>query len=174
LYGMGITALQKNLGTTRVEAQAFYNSYFAAFPKIHDYLESTKEYAKTHGYTETLFGRRRYFPGINASAPFLRAMAERMATNAPIQGTNADIVKIAIELIDADLKKAGLIEQVHLILQIHDELVYEVAEDAQEQAEKIIVSAMNEVFERSPIAIVAQTVPLAVSVGIGKRLDDLK
>jgi len=174
LYGMGITALQKNLGTTRAEAQTFYNAYFAAFPKIHDYLESTKEYAKTHGYTETLFGRRRYFPGINASAAFLRAMAERMATNAPIQGTNADVVKIAIELIDADLKAAGLIDQVHLILQIHDELVYEVAESVQDKAEKIITEAMNAVFDRSPIAITVPTVPLAVSVGIGKRLDDLK
>jgi DNA polymerase-1 len=174
LYGMGITALQKNLGTTRAEAQTFYNAYFAAFPKIHDYLESTKAYAKTNGYTETLFGRRRYFPGINAGAPFLRAMAERMATNAPIQGTNADIVKIAIELIDQDLQAAGLIDQVHLILQIHDELVYEVAEDVQEKAEGIIKEAMNSVFERSPIPTSAPAVPLAVSIGIGKRLDDLK
>jgi DNA polymerase I-like protein with 3'-5' exonuclease and polymerase domains len=174
LYGMGITALQKNLGTTRIEAQTFYNSYFAAFPKIHDYLESTKEFAKKNGYTETLFGRRRYFPGITASAPFLRAMAERMATNAPIQGTNADIVKIAVELIDADLRAAGIIEQAHLILQIHDELVYEVSDEVKEKAEKIIVETMNAVFERSPIKITVPTVPLAVSVGTGKRLDDLK
>lgn len=174
LYGMGITALQKNLGTSRAEAQTFYNSYFEAFPKIHDYLESTKEYAKTHGYTETLFGRRRYFPGITASAPFLRAMAERMATNAPIQGTNADIVKIAIKLIDDDLRAAGIHDKAHLILQIHDEVVYEVAEGVQAQAEEIIKQAMNSVFERSPLAVTAPTVPLAVSIGIGKRLDDLK
>ncbi|MES2224810.1 MAG: DNA polymerase [Patescibacteria group bacterium] len=174
LYGMGITALQKNLGTTRAEAQTFYNSYFEAFPKIHDYLESTKEYAKLHGYTETLFGRRRYFPGINASAPFLRAMAERMATNAPIQGTNADIVKIAIKLVDEDLRAAGLIDQAHLILQIHDELVYEVDEKVKDQAEAIIKNAMNDVFARSPFPVTAPLVPLAVSVGSGKRLDDLK
>jgi DNA polymerase-1 len=174
LYGMGITALQKNLGTTRAEAQTFYNAYFEAFPKIRDYLESTKEYAKQHGYTETLFGRRRYFPGINASAPFLRAIAERMATNAPIQGTNADIVKIAIKLIDEDLRAAGIIDKVHLILQIHDELVYEVEESLQEQAEVIIKNAMNDVFERSPFPVTAPIVPLAVSVGTGKRLDDLK
>ncbi len=174
LYGMGITALQKNLGTTRAEAQTFYNAYFEAFPKIHDYLESTKAYAKEHGYTETVFGRRRYFPGINASAPFLRTMAERMATNAPIQGTNADIVKIAIKLIDDDLKAAGILDKAHLILQIHDELVYEVEEDVQEKAEAIIKNAMNNVFDRAPIAVTIPTVPLAVSVGIGKRLDDLK
>jgi DNA polymerase-1 len=174
LYGMGITALQKNLGTTRAEAQTFYNSYFEAFPKIRQYLESTKEYAKEHGYTETAFGRRRYFPGITASAPFLRAIAERMATNAPIQGTNADIVKIAIKLIDEDLRAAKLIDKVHLILQIHDELVYEVAEEVQKQAETIIKNAMNDVFERSPIKVSVPTVPLAVSIGFGKRLDDLK
>jgi DNA polymerase-1 len=97
-----------------------------------------------------------------------------MATNAPIQGTNADIVKIAVELIDADLRAAGIIEQAHLILQIHDELVYEVSDEVKEKAEKIIVEAMNAVFERSPIKITVPTVPLAVSVGTGKRLDDLK
>jgi DNA polymerase I-like protein with 3'-5' exonuclease and polymerase domains/5'-3' exonuclease len=169
LYGMGITALQKNLGSTRVEAQTFYTAYFDAFPKIRDYLESTKTYAKEHGFTETVFGRRRYFPGINAGAPFLRAIAERMATNAPIQGTNADIVKIAIKLIDEDLRAAGIIDQVHLILQIHDELVYEVAEGLQEQAEGIIKNAMNDVFDRSPIPVIIPTVPLAVSMGSGNR-----
>jgi DNA polymerase-1 len=174
LYGMGISALQKNLGTTRAEAQIFYDAYFAAFPKIRGYLESTKEYAKEHGYTETVFGRRRYFPGINSSAPFLRAMAERMATNAPIQGTNADIVKLAIKLVDEDLRKNDLIDKVHLILQIHDELVYEVEEGVKDQAEKIIVDAMNNVFERSPIQVTVPLVPLAVSVGTGTRLDELK
>jgi DNA polymerase I-like protein with 3'-5' exonuclease and polymerase domains/5'-3' exonuclease len=174
LYGMGITALQKNLGTTRAEAQTFYDSYFDAFPKIREYLESTKNHAREHGYTLTMFGRRRYFPGINASAPFLRAIAERTATNAPIQGTNADIIKIAIKLIDEDLKKAGLIDQAHLILQIHDELVYEVAESVEKEAEEIIKNAMNDVFERSPFPVTAPLVPLAVSMGSGKRLDDLK
>ncbi len=174
LYGMGITALQKNLGTTRAEAQTFYTAYFDAFPKIRDYLDSTKAYAKEHGYTETMFGRRRYFPGINASAQFLRAIAERMATNAPIQGTNADIVKIAIKLIDEDIRKAKIADKVHLILQIHDELVYEVDEKIKDQAEKIIQDAMNNVFERSPIKLTAPLVPLAVSIGTGKRLDELK
>lgn len=174
LYGMGITALQKNLGTTRAEAQKFHDAYFAAFPKIREYLESAKDYARQHGYTETVFGRRRYYPGINAAAPFLRALAERTATNAPIQGTNADIVKIAIKLIDEDLRASGLIDKVHLILQIHDELVYEVEESVAAQAETIIVEAMNTVFDRSPITSAAAPVPLAVSVGKGKRLDELK
>ncbi len=174
LYGMGVTALQKNLGTSRGEAAAFYEKYFATFPTIADYIERTKAFARTNGYTETLFGRRRYFPGITSGAPFLRAFAERMAVNAPIQGTNADIVKIAIVLIEADLKAAGIARQVHLVLQVHDELVYEVEADVAEEAEQIITRAMTAAFARSPIEVPVQTVPLAVSVGTGSRLDELK
>jgi DNA polymerase I-like protein with 3'-5' exonuclease and polymerase domains/5'-3' exonuclease len=174
LYGMGVSALQKNLGSTRDEAQTYYANYFATFPSIAQYLEQTKVFARTNGYTETMFGRRRYFPAITSGAPFLRAFAERMAVNAPIQGTNADIIKIAIALIDSDLRKASLIEKAHLVLQVHDELVYEVSEDVQDEVEKIITSAMVSVFERSPLPISVPSVPLAVSIGTGCRLDELK
>jgi DNA polymerase-1 len=174
LYGMGVSALQKNLGSTREEAASYYTNYFATFPTILAYLEQTKTFAREHGYTETIFGRRRYFPGITSGAPFLRAFAERMAVNAPIQGTNADIVKIAIMLIEHDLQKAGLLAKVHLTLQIHDELVYEVEEGIQKEAEEIITKAMIDVFDRSPLLVTLPTVPLAVSVGIGHRLDELK
>ncbi len=174
LYGMGVSALQKNLMTTRAEAQAFYTQYFESFPTIAHFLESTKNFAKEHGYTETLFKRRRYFPGINAGAPFLRALAERMAVNAPIQGSNADIIKIAIKLIDTDLRNALLIDKVHLVLQVHDELVYEVDQSVQKEAEQIIVSAMQSVFARSPIPVSDGGVPLVVSTGVGVRLDELK
>lgn len=174
LYGMGVSALQKNLGTSRGEAAAFYENYFKTFPTIADYLDRTKAFARDHGYTETMFGRRRYFPGITSAAPFLRAFAERMAVNAPIQGTNADIVKIAIALIDTDLRGAGIIDRVHLVLQVHDELVYEVEKEVKDTAEQIIKSAMVRVFERSPIAIEVPHVPLAVSLGEGARLDELK
>ena len=174
LYGMGVSALQKNLGSTREEAATYYKNYFEAFPTIAGYIESTKVFAREHGYTETMFGRRRYFPGITSGAPFLRAFAERMAVNAPIQGTNADIVKIAIALIDSDLRKAHLIDKAHLILQVHDELVYEVAEEVKDDVEAIIRAAMTNVFGRSPIQVEGVTVPLAVSVGIGHRLDELK
>jgi len=174
LYGMGVTALQKNLGTNREEAAKFYEKYFETFPKIRDYLENTKKFASTHGYTETLFGRRRYFPAINSSVPFLRAMAERTATNAPIQGSNADIVKIAIALIDQDLKEEKLENDVHLVLQIHDELVYEVKEGLEEKVKNIIKNGMLTAFVRSPIKIIPPKVPLEVSVGIGHRLNELK
>lgn len=174
LYGMGVTALQKNLGTSRGEAAAFYENYFKAFPTIANYLDTTKAFAREHGYTETMFGRRRYFPGITSAAPFLRAMAERTAVNAPIQGTNADIVKIAIALIEEDLALLGMKDKVHLVLQVHDELVYEVEESVAKVAEEAIRKAMISVFDRSPIAISMTTVPLAVSMGQGKRLDELK
>ena len=174
LYGMGVSALQKNLATSRVEAQTFYTNYFAAFPTIAAYLEETKVFAREHGYTETIFGRRRYFPGITSGAPFLRAFAERMAVNAPIQGTNADIIKIAIALIDQDLHAAGLAEQVHLVLQVHDELVYEVDTVVQTQAQEIIKQAMESVFARAPMTVSVPTVPIAVSMGIGTHLDELK
>ena len=174
LFGMGVSALQKNLGTTREKAQTFYTDYFAAFPAVTAYLESSKEQAKTLGYTTTLFGRRRYFPGINSGAPFLRAIAERMASNAPIQGTAADVIKLAIPLVNQALIEAGLQNQTELVLQVHDELVYEVDEKSAVQVEKIIRDAMTSVLEVSPIVIDSKGVPLAVSVGVGKRLDELK
>ncbi len=174
LYGMGVSALQKNLGSTRVEAAQYYEDYFKTFPTIAAYLESTKEFAREYGYTETIFGRRRYFPAIKSGAPFLRAFAERMAVNAPIQGTSADLVKIAILLIDADLRSAGLIDKVHLTLQIHDELIYEAHESVQQEASEIITRAMLDVFARSPIPSAVEPVPLAVSLGTGHRLDELK
>ena len=174
LYGMGVSALQKNLGTDRAKATAFYNDYFNAFPSISAYLEETKAGAKAVGYTTTVFGRRRYFPSINAGAPFLRAFAERMASNAPIQGTAADIIKIAITLIDEDIRAAGLESDIHLVLQVHDELVYEVAEGVKDRAEVIIRTAMEGVLDRSPIQVTVPKVPLSVAIGVGHRLDELK
>ncbi len=174
IYGMGISALQKNLSTTKEKATIFYNDYFAAFPSIAAYMDSVRTGAKEHGYTTTLFGRRRYFPGITSSAPFLRAFAERMAGNAPIQGTAADIIKIAIPMIERDLATAGLIDKVHLVLQVHDELVYEVDASVADEARAIIESAMKDVFVRTPIDIAVDPVPLEVSVGQGARLDELK
>jgi DNA polymerase-1 len=93
LYGMGVSALQKNLKVDRSEAQEFYNTYFEKFTGLAEYLEQTKEFAKEHGYTVTMYGRKRFFDGIKSKLPFLRAQAERMAINAPIQGTQADEVE---------------------------------------------------------------------------------
>jgi DNA polymerase-1 len=174
LFGMGVTALAKNLGTNREEAQKFYTNYFETFPGVEAYIEATKQEARTKGYTQTLFGRRRYLPQINAAAPFLRAFAERMASNAPIQGTEADILKIAMLLAEGDLARAGLSGKVHLLLQIHDELVYEVEESVLEEAKAVIEHAMLSVYERSPLAIDTPPVPLAISTATGVSLDQLK
>lgn len=174
LFGMGVTALAKNLGTDRAKAQAFYTNYFETFPGVATYLEQAKEEARTKGYTQTLFGRRRYLPQINASAPFLRAFAERMASNAPIQGTEADILKIAMILVDHDLRKEGLSESVPLLLQIHDELVYEAPTAVAEKARTIIEKAMVEVYARSPLPLSEPPVALVVSATIGQTLADLK
>lgn len=174
IYGMGVSALQKNLGTTKEEAQRFYNEYFSAFPTIKAYLDSSKEYAREHGYTETAFGRRRYFPTINASMPFLRSFAERMASNAPLQGTAADIIKLAIVDVHRALEKSGFLDRAHLVLQVHDELVYEVDSKIADEVKSIVVEAMVGVMDHSPINLSLPSVPLTVSVAKGERLDELK
>jgi DNA polymerase-1 len=173
LYGMGVTALRENLGTDRKEAQVFYDNYFAQFPTIAGYLESIKNFAKTHGYTVTLFGRKRYFPGIKSSMPFIRAMAERMAVNAPIQGTaTADIIKIGMKKAETDLKKKGLLEDARLLLQVHDELIYEIKEDKLEEASKVISNAMTDAIPKEFLKGLKE-VPLEVSFSSGRTWGQL-
>jgi len=126
LYGMGVNALKDNLGSDRKTAQEFYNKYFGIYTGLADYLESTKKAAAETGFTKTLFGRRRYFEGFKSKLPFIRAAAERMAINAPIQGTSADLIKFAMVKIDKYVKKNKIEDKIRLILQIHDEVIYEV------------------------------------------------
>ena len=128
MYGMGVTALQKNIGTNREEAQQFLDGYFNKFSGLAEYLERVKRETAQKGYTETFFGRRRYFPDIHSKLPFMKASAERMAINAPIQGTEADIIKLAMIEIDKFLDKKDLKNDVRLLLQVHDELVFEIKE----------------------------------------------
>ena len=171
---MGVSALRKNLGGTREEAQKFYDNYFNQFSGVRDYLEEVKKFALKNSYTETLFGRRRYFPNINSRLPFLRNMAERTATNAPIQGTaTADIIKLAIRYAYEDLKEAGLLDKAHLVLQIHDELVYEIEENVLPKAEEIIKKAMENVLERSYLHYKTD-IPLEVHFGSGNNFGEVK
>ncbi len=166
LYGMGVTALMQNLGTDRKEAQKFHDNYFEQFPTIKAYLDSVVEEAKKTGYTETLFGRKRYFPGLRSKIPFIRAMAERMAINAPIQGTaTADIVKLAIVAIDKELKSKKLENKIHLIMQIHDELVYEVEDSVVEEAEAVIKKNMEQII---PEEFIKNRTPVPILVSVGK------
>lgn len=174
IYGMGVSALRKNLGSTREEAQKFYDNYFNQFSGVRSYLEKVKKYALEHSYTETLFGRRRNFPNINSRIPFLKNMAERTAINAPIQGTaTADIIKLAIRYAGEDLGKAGLSSQVHLVLVIHDELVYEIEERALVKANEIIKNAMQNVLSRSYLHYQTD-IPLVVHSGSGNNFGEVK
>jgi DNA polymerase-1 len=149
LYGMGVNALRQNLGegTTRAEAQEFLNAYFNTFTKLAEYLEETKSTARKQGYTETLFGRRRHFPGISSNVPFIRAAAERMAINAPIQGTAADIVRIAMVRIDTYLKEEKLEKDVKMLLQIHDELIFEITDNKVAAVAPKLKAIMESVLE---------------------------
>ncbi len=126
LYGMGVNALRTQLSSTTAEAHQFLDDYFHTFTTLAEYLEKTKGFARKHGYTETLFGRRRQFPEMKSSLPYVRAQAERMAINAPLQGTQADIIKLAMVQIDEVLVALGVRDDAHLLLQVHDELVYEI------------------------------------------------
>ncbi|MES2930428.1 MAG: DNA polymerase [Patescibacteria group bacterium] len=174
LYGMGVNALRTNLGTDRKDAQIFYDNYFSEFPTIAAYLKSIANFARENGYTETLFGRKRYFPGIRSPLPFVRAMAERMATNAPIQGTaTADIVKIGMKKAHDELKKAGILDDTRLVLQVHDELIYEIRESAVTQAMNIIENAMRDAIPSQFLKGI-EPVPLDVSSCFGKTWGDLK
>lgn len=159
IYGMGVNALKTNLGTTRDEAQAFMDNYFASFPTIKKYFDSVIVEARERGYTETLFGRRRYLPALRSSLPQIKAGAERMAMNAPLQGTAADIIKLAMIRADQGLREAGLSDRVFLLLQIHDELIFELKEGVVGEALPIIKKAMEKV--------VSVSVPIEVSSAIG-------
>lgn len=164
LYGMGVNALKGNLGTTRVEAQLFYNEYFETFSVLASYLDKVKAEAERRGYTETYFGRRRYFSGIKSPIPYIKASSERMAINAPIQGTQADIIKIAMAKIDGELSKRELKEKVHLILQVHDELVYEIESNNLSEVAPLIQSIMEGVLPPESI----EGIPLTVGFSSGR------
>ena len=173
LYGMGVTALQQNLGTTRKEAQEFHDAYFAGFPKIQEYTDATIAFAKKHNYTETLFGRRRNFKDLRSPLPYIRAAAERQAGNAPLQGTAADCIKLAIRDADKALRENNLIYKAHLVLQVHDELVYEVEESAVDEVSKIVEKAMQNVVPKEFLKG-KRAVPLEVHVASADNWGELK
>ncbi len=145
LFGMGVTALQTNLKCTRLEAQQFLNDYFETFTGLAQYLDRVKSEAGRNAYTTTYFGRRRYFEGLKSKIPYVVAMAERMAINAPIQGTEADIIKLAMVNIFEWIKKEKLENDVRLLLQVHDELVFEIKESLVKDVVPKIKKSMEEV-----------------------------
>lgn len=164
LYGMGVNALRQQLGSPTAEAHQFLDEYFSTFKTLSEYLESTKGFARKHGYTETLFGRRRQFPEMKSSLPYVRAQAERMAINAPIQGTQADIIKLAMVRVDEALTAEKAREDAYLLLQVHDELVYEIRDarvaDLSAKIQEIMESVLPESETRGvPILAVKKTGP---------------
>lgn len=169
LYGMGVNALRQNLGeeTTRAEAQEFLNAYFNTFTRLAEYLEETKASARELGYTKTLLGRRRHFPGIQSSAPFIRAAAERMAINAPIQGTAADCMRAAMLAADAAITKEG---RVSMLLQVHDELIFEVEDTKLDAVIPVLVACLEEVLAESE----TYGVPLVADVKTGPNWRELE
>ena len=148
LYGMGVNALRQALGTTTVEAHTFYDDYFKTFSTLAEYLERTKGMARKLGHTETLFGRCREFPSIRSPLPYVRAQAERMAINAPIQGTEGDIIKLAMVRIDEYLRNTGTRDDAHLLLQVHDELVYEIRKASVAKLAKEMARIMEAVIPK--------------------------
>ena len=170
LYGMGVNALRANLGTTRAEAQTFYNKYFSDFKGLAEYLENVKAAAYRNGYTTTLFGRRRFFEGIRSSIPYVKAGAERMAINAPIQGTEADIIKLAMIHIDEYLRKEGRADDAHLLLQVHDELVYEMKTDKLKEIAWQIKNKMEEVLPLQK----TNGIPITAECRIGKNWGEIE
>ncbi|MEY2641175.1 MAG: polymerase polymerase protein [Candidatus Parcubacteria bacterium] len=170
LYGMGVSALQKNLKTDRKEAQQFYDEYFNTFTKLAAYLDDTKKLAARQGYVTTMFGRRRYFEGIQSSLPFIRAQAERMAINAPIQGAEADIIKLAMVRVAAFLKEEQLSKDVQLLLQVHDELVFEVTESKVLE----VVPKLKVIMEGVLPSEWGHGVPLVVEAAAGTSWGELK
>ncbi len=171
LYGMGVNSLKKNMNTTQEEAQMFYNGFFEQFGKATAFLEATKQYARDNSYTETLFGRRRQFKSINAKLPFIRAMAERMALNAPIQGTNADIIKLAMVSVDNYINNNK--SSAKLILQIHDEIVYEIDENEAEKFSTDVTEIMGKILGNSYLKYETE-VPIIVHSSSGKHWGELK
>ena len=170
LYGMGVNALKTQLGTSVAEAHTFYDDYFATFDTLAKYLESTRGYARKHGYTETLFGRRRQFPEMKSPLPYVRAQAERMAINAPIQGTQADIIKLAMVRIDALLNELDSREDAHLLLQVHDELVYEIRSERVEELAARIKGVMEEALSPEE----ANGVPIIADAKQGTNWGDMQ
>lgn len=147
IYGMGVNALRANLGSSREEAALFYENYFSTFPTIEEYFDNVVAEATAKGYTETFFGRRRQFPGLKSKVPFIRASAERMAMNAPLQGTAADIVKLAMIKADKAIIESPLKDRAFLLLQIHDELMFEVKTEDLQKAIEIIKPAMESIIK---------------------------
>lgn len=162
LYGMSAFGLAKQLNIARTEAQHYLETYFERYPKVKQYLDDTRELAKQQGYVETLYGRRVYLPNIQSKQAVLRQAAERAAINAPMQGTAADLMKLAMIAVEKWIEENQA--PVRMIMQVHDELVFEVEED--------YVSIATQAIQKAMSGVATLKVPLLVDVGIGNNWDE--
>lgn len=170
IYGMGVNALKDALGTSRAEAQEFHDQYFAAFPRLAAYMGEVVADATRRGFTETYFGRKRYFEAIKSPIPYIRAAAERAALNAPFQGTAADILKLAMIHIDEWTQKEKLREDVYMLLQVHDELVFEIKKSEVKRAAAQIQRLMEQVWS----AHERDGIPFKAEGEVGPNWGDMK
>ncbi|MBR1447799.1 MAG: DNA polymerase I [Prevotella sp.] len=159
IYGITVFGLAERLDIPREEAKMLIDGYFQTFPQVHDYMERSKQVARQKGYVTTLFGRRRYLPDINSQNATVRGFAERNAINAPIQGTAADIIKVAMIRIFERFRKEGIRSK--MILQVHDELNFSVYPEEKDQVERIVLEEMQGAFEMK--------VPLVADSGFGSN-----
>ena len=166
IYGISAFGLANQLGIEREEASAYIKKYFERFPGIRDYMEETKAFCKQNGYVTTLFGRKCHYPDIKASNHSIRAFNERASINARLQGTAADIIRRAMIRMDAALAKAKLNAQ--MLLQVHDELVFEVPEDEVDKTLPVI----KKVMEEAPLPALSLSVPLQVDARAAHNWDE--
>jgi DNA polymerase-1 len=164
IYGQGALALARQLKISLAEARQFIATYFERFSGVRAYLDTQVEFAREHGYVETIFKRRRYVPELRDRNFNIRAFGERVATNAPIQGSAADLIKMAMIRIHRRLRQ----ERAHsrMILQVHDELVFEAKPDELEELQSVVRYEMEHAAEL--------TVPLVVDLGVGDNWLDAK
>ena len=159
IYGITVFGLSERLGITRDESKQLLDGFFDTFPKVRDYMEHAKEEARQRGYVTTLFGRRRYLPDINSQNATVRGFAERNAINAPIQGTAADIIKVAMIRIHRRFQAEGIRSK--MILQVHDELNFSVYPEERDQVERIVLEEMQ--------GAISLAVPLVADSGFGQN-----
>ncbi|MDO4450890.1 MAG: DNA polymerase I [Moraxella sp.] len=171
LYGMGVFGLAKQLGVSNDVAKDYIKRYFARYPAINDYMENTKTHAKEMGYVTTILGRKLYAPDINSSNQMIKQGAERASINAPLQGSAAEIIKLAMIAVDKVLPK----DNAKLLLQVHDELVFEVDADKVDEIGELIKTAMQNVLRDTAKTLgwtVEFAVPLLVEIGVGENWDE--
>jgi len=166
IYGISAFGLANQLSISRSDAKSYIDTYFERFPGIRTYMEDTKAFARTHGYVETIFGRRAHYPEINSKNPNMRAFNERAAINAPIQGSAADIIRRAMVRMEEALTKTTLSAQ--MLLQVHDELIFEVPEEEVDAT----IPVVRDIMEQACLPLIDLSVPLQVDARAADNWDE--